>query len=113
MVDFSQKALVGVCGRCQRYLGPTGPHPDVQVTYGVCLTCLAREKWADSPTLVISRSKAALLPVLQDLLSGTPQIRVLIDRRAGERRHTPAPVAISEDRRRGPDRRRGAPMLLA
>ncbi|MBI3933026.1 MAG: hypothetical protein HY317_06395 [Acidobacteria bacterium] len=67
-------------------------------------------------TLVIDRAKAELLPVLRDLLSPVPDIRVVIDRRRGERRGSdrrrPRVLARGSDRRKH-ERRQASVLYLA
>jgi hypothetical protein len=86
----------------------------VTVTHGICPSCAARQRWQEPHTLVVSRSKSDLLPVLRDLLRGAPEIRIVVDRRLGERRRTErrrTPVEPEPDRRRA-DRRRPEDLLI-
>lgn len=90
--------LVRVCAWCQRFLGTLEtPHAKGAISHGICLACSVRHQWAEPPTLVVCRSRAALLPVLQEMVRGTPAIPVVVDRRQGERRG--ADAAGAEDRR--------------
>ena len=96
--------MVTVCAWCERYLGSTmdaGP----MVTHGICPPCLARQKWAESPVIVVSRNRADIQVVLEHLLRGEPAVRIVMDRRVGDRRQRGAEAGDGE-RRRGPDRRR-------
>jgi hypothetical protein len=96
--------MVTVCAWCERYLGSTmdgGP----MVTHGICQPCLVRQKWAESPVIVVSRNRADIQFVLEQLLRGEPAVRIVMDRRVGDRRQTAAEGEAAE-RRRGPDRRR-------
>jgi hypothetical protein len=56
-----------------------------------------RQQLGGSPTLVISRERAEALPFLMDLLHGTPEIRVVVDRRQGERRRSALARQVRED----------------
>jgi hypothetical protein len=97
--------MVTVCAWCERYLGSTmdaGP----MVTHGICQPCLARQKWADAPVIVVSRNRADIHAVLEHLLHGEPAVRIVMDRRVGDRRQRGAEPASARERRRGPDRRR-------
>jgi len=96
--------MVTVCAWCERYLGSTmdaGP----MVTHGICKPCLARQKWKDSPVIVVARNRADVQAVLEHLLRGEPAVRIVMDRRVGDRRQRGAEAGAGE-RRRGPDRRR-------
>jgi hypothetical protein len=104
--------MVTVCAWCQRYLGMKDPAENTSVSHGICASCIARQKWPDSPTLVVSRNRAELAPILQELLRGTPEIRIIVDRRSGERRGRGEGEA-PPDRRKGDDPRRGGLLLLS
>jgi len=97
--------MITVCAWCQKYLGLKDPLDDPAVTHGICHTCALRQQVGAMPILVIARERAETLPVLQGLLTGTPEIRVVVDRREGERRRL-ADIAEAERRTRR-DRRQG------
>jgi hypothetical protein len=103
--------MITVCAWCQRFMGQKEPLDDPSVTHGICPTCSLRQQMTDVPTLVISRKRSEALPVLQALLRGTPEIRIVLDRRRGERRRGIPPPGPHERRREG-DRRRGSGLLL-
>ena len=103
--------MITVCAWCQKYMGPKEPLSDSAVTHGICGTCALRQQIGQMPTLVIAKERADTLPVLQALLTGTPAIRVVVDRREGDRRRL-ADIAEAERRART-DRRLGLSMYLA
>ena len=94
--------MVTVCAWCHRYLGPSEAEP--LVTHGICKPCVARQHWADTPVIVVARHRAEISPVLEELLRGEPAVRVVVDRRLGDRRRSGGEPESGE-RRRGPDRR--------
>lgn len=96
--------MVTVCAWCERFLG--GREDEPPVTHGICGPCTARQRWSDPPVIVIASHRAELLPVLEHLLHGDPPIRLVVDRRAGERRRSRAETGSDAERRREPDRRR-------
>lgn len=73
--------LVVVCAWCERFLGVKETAGPAAISHGMCRACLARHQWDEPPTLVFGREHAHLLPVFQEILKGTPEIRVVIDRR--------------------------------
>jgi hypothetical protein len=96
--------MVTVCAWCERYLGSTmdaGP----MVTHGICNPCSVRQRWVDPPIIVVARHRAEMSAVLEQLLRGEPAIRVVIDRRVGDRRGRGGDPDRAGERRRGPDRR--------
>jgi hypothetical protein len=102
--------MVTICAWCQRYLGNKEPLADPSLTHGICKTCALRHQLGGSPTLVVSRDRADALPFLTGLLNGMPQIRVVVDRRQGERRGSSAADRVREsveaaERRAANDRR--------
>jgi hypothetical protein len=114
MIQVRQEAdpIVTVCAWCERLMGLNDPGESAIVSHGICDACVARQDWRASPTLVVSRRHAALVPVLSQLLRGHPHINVLVDRRSAERRHMETPV-IGLERREQPDRRQGgSPLVL-
>jgi hypothetical protein len=86
-------------------MGSKEPLHDPGVTHGICPACSDRQQVADTPVLVVSRSRIDTVPVLQTLLRGTPDIAIVVDRRARERRGGNGHDRILSDRRRS-DRRR-------
>ena len=103
--------MLTVCAWCERFLGQKDPG-HIPVTHGICPACAARQAWSDTHTLVVPREKADMLPVLRHLLRGTPEIRVVLDRRVGERRRRGDGLGRSERRSQG-DRRKGSGLHLA
>jgi hypothetical protein len=66
-----------------------------------------RHEYPDEPlVLVVSRERAAAVPMLQELLRGEPEISIVIDRRVGDRRDDDDPVANPPAERRVTERRR-------
>jgi hypothetical protein len=96
--------MVTVCAWCERYLGARDDEP--LVTHGICEPCAGRQRWSDTPVIVVSPHRADLRVLLEHLLHGEPAIRVVVDRRAGERRHGRGDTDSDGERRREPDRRR-------
>jgi hypothetical protein len=96
--------MVTVCAWCERLMGLNEPSESAVVSHGICEACVARQHWRGSPTLVVSRRHAALVPVLSQLLRGHPHINVLVDRRSAERRRMEMP-GIGPERREHADRR--------
>ena len=96
--------MITVCAWCQKYMGMKDPLGDAAVTHGICNTCSLRQRIGEMPTLVIAKERADTLPVLRALLTGTPTIRVVVDRREGERRRL-AEAAEAERREHRTDRR--------
>ena len=94
-----------VCAWCERYLGTTRDAGPV-VSHGICDPCKARQQWANVPVIVVSPHRAEMRPVLEQLLRGEPAIKVVIDRRVGDRRRSRDNPSADGERRRGPDRRR-------
>lgn len=90
--------MVIVCAWCQKYVGSREPFHDPGVSHGICDDCIDRQSLDDAPVLVVSRDRQAAIPVLQTLLRGAPEIRVVVDRRlasvaerrASERRRAPS-----------------------
>ena len=101
--------MLTVCAWCDRFLGPQS----APVTHGICPTCTARQHWEDSPVLVVAPGRQDLVPVLKQLLQGNPQIRILVDRRRGDRRRARAERAGENERRTGRDRRRRTDLSLS
>jgi len=103
--------MVTVCAWCDRLMYLNQPAESASVSHGICEACLARQDWRGSPTLVVSRRHAALVPVLSQLLRGHPHINVLVDRRNADRRRMETP-GIGLERREHSDRRQGSPLVL-
>lgn len=104
--------MVTVCAWCERLMGLNEPVESSILTHGICPACAARQDWRGSPTLVVSRKHATLVPVLSQLLRGHPHINVLVDRRNAERRRLET-SSIGLERREQVDRRApGSPLVL-
>jgi hypothetical protein len=103
--------MITVCAWCQKYMGMKDPMSDPAVTHGICHTCALRQQIGEMPTLIIAKERADTLPVLRALLTGTPAIRVVVDRREGERRRMDE-AAEAERRASRTDRRQGQSLLL-
>ncbi len=101
--------LVIVCAWCQRFLGVREAERSSAVSHGICRACMERRKWNEPPTLVVCRFRAELQPIFQEIVRGVPEIRVVVDRRQGERRRGDAPG--DAERRRTP-RRRATPTVV-
>ena len=100
--------MVTICAWCERYLGTTrGAGPDV--THGICEPCAARQRWQDTPVIVVARHRAEMHGVLQQLLRGEPAMRIVVDRRVGDRRRSRAEPDSTWEHPRGRDRRRRPP----
>ena len=98
--------MITVCAWCQKYLGSKEPLEDPSVSHGICSACMERDSLDDTPVLVVSPRRAEAIPMLQSLLRGAPEIAILVDRRAAERRagngkghEHGRPVAYVADRR--------------
>lgn len=89
--------MVTICAWCQRFLGTKEPLADPSLTHGICKTCALRQQLGGTPTLVVSRERAEALPFLMGLLTGTPEIRVIVDRRQGERRRPSLADQVREE----------------
>jgi hypothetical protein len=110
--------MVTVCGWCQKYMGSKEPLHDPTVSHGICGECVERDSLDDAPILVVSRDRVEAIPVLQSLLRGAPEIAIVADRRANERRGGDGkgnghgrPLAYVADRR-ATDRRRAPSFYL-
>jgi len=104
--------MVTVCAWCQKYMGSKEPLHNPAVSHGICGDCIERETLDDAPVLVVSRGRAEAIPMLQSLLRGAPEIAIVVDRRANERRGGNGksegdgrPVAYVADRRAANRRR--------
>lgn len=90
--------MVTVCAWCQKYMGSREPFHNPGVSHGICDDCIDRQSLDDAPVLVVSRERRKVVPMLQTLLRGAPEIRVVVDRRlasvaerrASERRRAPS-----------------------
>jgi hypothetical protein len=103
--------MVTVCAWCQRFMGFKGPLFQADVSHGICTTCSARQRIDDFPVLVVSRARAETLPVLEGLLHGVPEIRVVVDRRKADRRRQWLVPDVAERRERR-DRRERVSLVL-
>jgi hypothetical protein len=104
--------MVTVCAWCQKYMGSMEPLHEPAVSHGICSDCVERDTLGEAPVLVVSRDRVEAIPVLQSLLRGAPEIAIVVDRRANERRGGDGrgnghgrPAAYIADRRAA-DRRR-------
>ena len=104
--------MVTVCAWCERLMGLNESVESSIVSHGICAACAARQDWRGSPTLVVSRQHATLVPVLSQLLRGHPHINVLVDRRSAERRRLETPGIGLERRERRDRRAPGSPLVL-
>ncbi len=78
--------MITVCAWCRKYLGSKEPFREFAVSHGICDECLGREALGDAPVLVVSRDRTDTIPLLHSLLRDTPEVAIVVDRRAGERR---------------------------
>ncbi len=62
--------------------------------------------------LVVSRERAAALPMLREILRGEPEVTIVVDRRFGERRGDDDPADLAGERRVAQRRRRFSFYLL-
>jgi hypothetical protein len=97
--------MVTICAWCQRFLGTKEPLADPSLTHGICRTCSLRQQLDGSPTLVVSRDRAGAVPFLMGLLNGMPEIRVVVDRRRGERRRSLLADDVREELAEAAERR--------
>src|SRR5258707_14759215 len=93
---------------CERYFGPH----DSPVAPGICPACTARQHWHDPPVLVVSRHREALIPVFRQLLQGSPEVKIVLERRQDERRQSELVPVPGGERRRGGDRRKRGDVRL-
>ncbi len=105
--------MITVCAWCQRFLGTKEPLSQGEVSHGICPTCSARQHIDDFPVLVVSRSRVDTMPVLEGLLTGMPEIRVVVDRRTNDRRRARLSVDVPGGRRLLRDRRDRVSLVLA
>jgi len=103
--------MVRVCAWCHRYLGVKHSHQG-GISHGICAPCAARQRWKVAPVLVVSPELKHVVPVLAELLRGEPEIRIVLERRDGDRRARRerragqrAPESSRTDRRGGSSRR--------
>jgi len=104
--------MITVGAWCQKYMGTKEPVGDPMVTHGICATCALRQQLGVMPTLVIAREHACTLPLFESLLTGVPEIQVVVDRRKGERRREPPPGGEEYEHRRTNERRQTVRLLL-
>jgi hypothetical protein len=105
--------MVTICAWCDRLMGVNEPSERAMVSHGICEACATRMDWRASPTLVVSRRHADLVPVLAQLLRGHPHINVLVDRRGADRRQAEKMDIAFERRERADRRQPGNPVVLA
>ncbi len=71
------------------------------------------QKWEHRATLVVSRKREDLLPVLKDLFASASKIQLVVDRRNDKRRDFVNKEIDAANEKRGlSDRREGADFLL-
>jgi hypothetical protein len=104
--------MITVCAWCQKFLGVKEPLSQADVSHGICPACSARQQIRDFPVLVVSRTRLDTLPVLEGLLQGTPEIRIVVDRRVNDRRRQRPAVDIPGGRRMLRDRRERLSLVL-
>lgn len=102
---------ISVCAWCDRFLGVRGPQDAPLVSHSICKPCATRYRWIDTPILVVSKKRAPLAPLLDEVLRGASMLPVVVDRRVGDRRSRPAAKPIV-NRRSGSDRRQGSTIAL-
>ena len=112
--------MVTVCAWCERYMGSKEPLNDPSVSHGICADCVEVQALRETPVVVVSRARVGTIPLLQTLLRGAPDITIVVDRRASERRNGngngsghgnghPAPAVLD---RRTDERRRRAGLFV-
>jgi len=99
--------MMTVCAWCDRFLGPDNG----EITHGICGACTARQHWRDVPVLVVAAHRQELVPVIEELLRGHPELRIVVDRRR-DRRRRQAGTQAGVERRSGADRRRQPDLYL-
>jgi hypothetical protein len=67
-------------------MGSKEPYAEPTVSHGICKSCVERDSLEGTPVLVVSPGRARVIPVLQSLLRGAPEIAIVVDRRARDRR---------------------------
>jgi hypothetical protein len=102
---------ISVCAWCDRYLGVRNPHDAELISHGICRPCATRYRWMDTPILVVSRKRASLAPVIEEVMRGASILPIVIDRRLHDRRAHPVPKP-GFNRRSGSDRRLGSTIAL-
>jgi len=107
----SDSVSISVCAWCDRYLGVRNPNDAALVSHGICRPCATRYRWIDAPILVVSRKRASLAAVLEEVMRGASILPVVVDRRLHDRRALQVPKAGS-NRRSGSDRRLGSTIAL-
>ena len=110
--------MVTVCAWCQKYMGSMEPLYEPRISHGLCGECVERESLDDAPVLVVSPGRARGVPLHPSQLRGAPEIAIVIDSRARDRRGQPRPeddhrrpVAYVVERRET-DRRRAPSLYL-
>jgi hypothetical protein len=109
--------MVTVCAWCEKYMGSKEPLQDPSVSHGICSACVERQTLAEAPVLVVSPARASTIPLLSTLLGGTPDVAIVVDRRATQRRtrvngNGNGHHLLSNDERRLAERRRGSALYL-
>jgi hypothetical protein len=98
-------------------MGSKEPLQDPSVSHGICSACVERQTLAETPVLVVSPARASTIPLLSTLLGGTPDVAIVVDRRATQRRtrangNGNGHHLLSSDERRLAERRRGPALYL-
>ena len=101
--------MITVCAACQRVL-EVDAEDRLRISHGVCAPCRTAPGRRGTPTLVVRRQHAALVPALEKLLTEAG-ILVVLDRRRSARRGSGGP-ATDEDRRQPADRRKAEDLLM-
>lgn len=98
--------MIVVCAWCKKFLGTKGSEVAVAISHSICSTCLAIQKLKHQATLVVSRDRTDLMPVLKDVFARSSKILLVIDRREDVRRkfinetfEEPGEKRWSDDRR--------------
>lgn len=102
---------ISVCAWCDRYLGVRNPDDAALLSHGICRPCSTRYRWIDTPILVVSRKRAGLAPVLEEVIRGASIVPVVVDRRLRDRRAQQV-LKAGFNRRSGSDRRLGSTIAL-
>lgn len=98
--------MIVVCAWCKKFLGTKGPGVTDAISHSICPTCLSIQKLNHQATLVVSRDRTDLMPVLKDVFARSSKIQLVMDRREAVRRkfinetmEKPGEKRWSDDRR--------------
>ncbi len=104
--------MIIVCAWCNKYLRSSEQYKD-SISHTICPTCMTIQKWEHRPTLVVSRKRTNMLPVLKDLFASASKVQLVVDKRNDERRDFVNKKIDAANEKRGlSDRREGADFLL-